>query len=146
MVPKNGANHGDILSRIAGNFQFGGLCRWLYDIRRGRQQIPNRNRHPLRQATPLYPAGDDPFRIQPKLLEEKMNAMLNIEKLIPAWQTLRATAPISHIESENDYELATQFLNDLLDIVRDDSDHPLYSLVSVVGDLIEAYEIDHEPV
>ncbi len=36
-------------------------------------------------------------------------------------------------------------LNTLLDAVRDDARHPLYSLVSVVGDLIEAYEIDHEP-
>ena len=33
----------------------------------------------------------------------------------------------------------------LLDAVRDDASHPLYSLVSVVGDLIEAYEIEHEP-
>jgi len=74
-----------------------------------------------------------------------MNAVLNIEKLVPAWQALRATAPVSHIESESDYEQATDFLNKLLDIVRDDVAHPLYSLVSVVGDLIEAYENDHEP-
>lgn len=75
-----------------------------------------------------------------------MNAVLNIDKLVPAWQTLRAAAPIFHIESESDYEQATEFLNSLLDIVRDDDTHPLYSLVSVVGDLIEAYEIDHEPI
>jgi HTH-type transcriptional regulator/antitoxin HigA len=75
-----------------------------------------------------------------------MNAVLNIEKLVPAWQALRATAPVAHIESESDYEQATEFLNSLLDIVRDDAAHPLYSLVSVVGDLIEAYEIDHEPL
>ena len=31
-------------------------------------------------------------------------------------------------------------------IVRDDAQHPLYSLVAVVGDLIEAYEIEHEPL
>jgi HTH-type transcriptional regulator/antitoxin HigA len=79
-------------------------------------------------------------------LEEKVNAVLNIEKLVPAWQALRATAPLSHIESVNDYEQATEFLNSLLDIVRDDAEHPLYSLVSVVGDLIEAYEYDHEPL
>jgi HTH-type transcriptional regulator/antitoxin HigA len=75
-----------------------------------------------------------------------VNAVLNIEKLVPAWQALRATAPLSHIESVNDYEQATEFLNSLLDIVRDDAEHPLYSLVSVVGDLIEAYEYDHEPL
>ena len=42
--------------------------------------------------------------------------------------------------------LATALLNSLLDLVRDDINHPLYSLVAVVGDLIEAYEIDHEPL
>ena len=75
-----------------------------------------------------------------------MNVVLNIEKLIPAWQALRSIAPLSHIESESDYEQATNLLNSLLDIVLDDTRHPLYSLVCVVGDLIEAYEIDQEPL
>jgi HTH-type transcriptional regulator/antitoxin HigA len=74
-----------------------------------------------------------------------MNSALDIQKLVPAWQTLRSVAPVTHIESEADYAQATALLNNLLDIVRDDDSHPLYSLVSVVGDLIEAYEIDHEP-
>ena len=75
-----------------------------------------------------------------------MNAALDIEKLVPAWQALRSVVPVSHIESESDYKQVTALLNHLLDIVLDDANHPLYSLVSVVGDLIEAYEIDHEPV
>ena len=75
-----------------------------------------------------------------------MNVALNIEKLIPAWQALRSIAPLSHIESESDYEQATNLLNSLLDIVLDDTSHPLYSLVCVVSDLIEAYEIDQEPL
>lgn len=75
-----------------------------------------------------------------------MNAVLDVEKLVPAWQALRLVAPVSHIESESDYEQATELLNKLLDIVLDDETHPLYSLISVVGDLIEAYEIDLEPV
>jgi HTH-type transcriptional regulator/antitoxin HigA len=74
-----------------------------------------------------------------------MNAAIDVQRLVPAWQALRSVAPISHIESEEDYEQATALLNSLLDIVRDDANHPLYSLVSVVGDLIEAYEIEHEP-
>ena len=45
---------------------------------------------------------------------------------------------IAHIENEADYEQATALLNSLLDAVRDDASHPLYSLVSVVGGLIEA--------
>jgi len=59
---------------------------------------------------------------------------------------LRAVAPVAHIESESDYAQATTLLNSLLDIVLDDASHPLYSLVSVVGDLIEAYEMDFEPL
>ena len=75
-----------------------------------------------------------------------MNAEIDLQKLVPAWQALQSAAPLAHIESEADYEKATTLLNSLLDVVRDDAGHPLYSLVSVVGDLIEAYEIDHEPV
>ncbi len=74
-----------------------------------------------------------------------MNAVIDLQRLVPAWQTLQTVAPVSHIESEADYERVTALLNSLLDIVRDDMTHPLYSLVSVVGDLIEAYELDHEP-
>lgn len=74
-----------------------------------------------------------------------MSAVLDLEKMVPAWQTLKSLAPLAHIESEADYARATAFLNALLDQVRDDVGHPLYSLVAVVGDLIEAYEIDQEP-
>ena len=74
-----------------------------------------------------------------------MNTVIDLHKLVPAWQALQSVAPLAHIENETDYEQATALLNSLLDEVRDDTDHPLYSLVSVVGDLIEAYEIDHEP-
>lgn len=75
-----------------------------------------------------------------------MNTEIDLQKLVPAWEALQSAAPLAHIESEADYEKATTLLNSLLDVVRDDAGHPLYSLVSVVGDLIEAYEIDHEPV
>ncbi len=51
-----------------------------------------------------------------------------------------------HIDSEAAYAQTVTLLNNLLDVVRDDTQHPLYSLVSVVGDLIEAYEIEHEPL
>ena len=75
-----------------------------------------------------------------------MNAVIDIQRLVPAWQSLQAVAAVTHIDSEAKYEQTTDLLNSLLDIVRDDAMHPLYSLVSVVGDLIEAYEMDHEPL
>lgn len=75
-----------------------------------------------------------------------MNTAIDFQRLLPAWQYLQSVAPVAHIDSEADYEQATALLNSLLDIVRDDAKHPLYSLVAVVGDLIEAYEIDYEPL
>jgi len=75
-----------------------------------------------------------------------MNTVIDYQRLLPAWQALQLVAPITHIETETDYEQATALLNSLLDLIRDDVKHPLYSLVAVVGDLIEAYEVDHEPL
>lgn len=75
-----------------------------------------------------------------------MDTAIDLHRVVPAWQALQSALPISHIETEADYAKATALLNTLLDVVRDDCQHPLYSLVSVIGDLIEAYEIDHEPV
>lgn len=70
-----------------------------------------------------------------------MNQMIDCNRLVSAWQMLQSIVPVTHIETETDYEQATMLLNSLLDIIRDDDLHPLYSFVSVVGDLIEAYEI-----
>ena len=75
-----------------------------------------------------------------------MNTVIDLQQVVPAWQALQSTLPLAHIEDEAGYAQATALLNTLLDAVRDDSSHPLFSLVSVVGDLIEAYEIDQEPV
>ena len=76
---------------------------------------------------------------------KEMNAVIDIQRLVPAWQSLQSIATVTHIDSEATYAQMTTLLNSLLDVVRDDPQHPLYSLVSVVGDLIEAYEIEHEP-
>jgi len=73
-----------------------------------------------------------------------MNAVVDIDQLVPAWQSLQSVVAVNHIESESQYVQTTDLLNGLLDVVRDNAKHPLYSLVSVVGDLIEAYEIDHD--
>ena len=36
-----------------------------------------------------------------------MNVAVDSRRLIPAWLTLRSVAPVSHIESESDYEQVT---------------------------------------
>ena len=75
-----------------------------------------------------------------------MNEAIDIDRLIPAWQGLRAEAPIGHIESEGDYQQIILILDRLLDVVRDDGTHPLYSLVTLIGDLLESYEANLEPL
>ena len=75
-----------------------------------------------------------------------MNAVIDVQRLTPAWQSLQTVAAVTHIDSEAQYVQTTALLNSLLDVVRDDARHPLYSLVSVVGDLMEAYETGREPL
>ncbi len=75
-----------------------------------------------------------------------MNAVIDLHQVVPAWLALQSAVPLAHIENDADYAQTTALLNTLLDTVRDDSSHPLYSLLTVVGDLIEAYEIEHEPL
>lgn len=75
-----------------------------------------------------------------------MNVAIDIDRLIPAWHDLQEAAPIRHIESEADYDRITVFLNWLLDVVRDDCNHPLYSLITLIGDIMAAYEVNLEPL
>lgn len=75
-----------------------------------------------------------------------MNAVIDLHQVVPAWLALQSAVPLAHIENDADYARTTALLNTLLDTVRDDNTHPLYSLLTVVGDLIEAYEIEREPL
>lgn len=72
-------------------------------------------------------------------------AAIDIQRIVFAWQSLQSIVQLTHINSEIEYARAIALLNNLLDIVRDDVQHPLYSLISVLGDVIGAYEIDHDP-
>ena len=47
------------------------------------------------------------------------------------------------IKTEQDYKQAVKILNDLLDEIGDDKDHPLFNFLEVLGTLIENYEVDH---
>lgn len=64
------------------------------------------------------------------------------------WKTkqLKSVPLPKPIEFEADYERITLILNRLLDVVRDDRTHPLHSLITLIGDLLEAYEANLEPV
>ena len=77
---------------------------------------------------------------------EAMNAIIDIQKLLPAWEQFRAATDISPIRDEAHYTRMTQMLESLLDEAGGDERHPIMGLVDIVGDLIEDYEKEQCPV
>ena len=57
-----------------------------------------------------------------------------------------AIEPLLVIRDESDYELAVTHLNQLLDEVGTDEQHPLYELLDTLGVLIHAFEQQHYPM
>ncbi len=54
-----------------------------------------------------------------------------------------ATVFVPHAESE--YRRLVTVLDDLIDVVGENENHPLASLMEVIGVLIERYEAEHVP-
>ena len=50
---------------------------------------------------------------------------------------------VPHVEGE--YQRLVTVLDDLIDVVGEDKNHPLASLIEVIGVLIEKYEDEHVP-
>lgn len=57
-----------------------------------------------------------------------------------------AISPLLSIRNEDEYDLAVERLNSLLDEVGTDEQHPLYMLLDTLGTLIHDYEEQHHPV
>ncbi|WP_416137918.1 helix-turn-helix domain-containing protein [Halomonas sp. HK25] len=59
----------------------------------------------------------------------------------------RFVAPLLNApESEDDYDALVAALDELLVLIEDDEEHPLASLASHMGDLIEEYDDAHRPM
>ena len=59
------------------------------------------------------------------------------------WYVIR---PLFVIHTEDDYDVAVERLNHLIDEVGTDERHPLYDLLDTLGTVIHAYEEQHYPV
>ena len=59
------------------------------------------------------------------------------------WPMLAPIVFVPHGESE--YEQLVTLLDDLIDVVGEDENQPLASLMEVIGVLIEKYEAEHVP-
>ncbi|HUB66450.1 MAG TPA: hypothetical protein VL981_03070 [Candidatus Methylacidiphilales bacterium] len=69
--------------------------------------------------------------------------LAQIDKTKTAWP---AVAEILHVpHSEEDYQELVALLDSLVDEVGENENHPLASLMEVVGVLIEKYEDEHVP-
>lgn len=64
----------------------------------------------------------------------------NVHQLQNSWSVLE---PLLAIHNEEDYLQSVNQLNELLDTVGTDEQHSLYSLLDILGTLIEAYEAEH---
>jgi HTH-type transcriptional regulator/antitoxin HigA len=59
------------------------------------------------------------------------------------WPRLAPVVFVPHAESE--YQQLVEMLDNLIDVVGENEDHPLASLMEVIGVLIEKYEDEHVP-
>ena len=57
-----------------------------------------------------------------------------------------AVQPILSIRSEEEYDIAIERMNELIDEVGVDETHPLYDLLDTLGTVIHAYEEKHYPI
>jgi HTH-type transcriptional regulator/antitoxin HigA len=68
---------------------------------------------------------------------------VKLEQVSPHWTEISKILYIPHTEKE--YEEAVRLLDNLIDTIGEDEDHPLASLMEVLGVLIEKYEDEHIP-
>jgi HTH-type transcriptional regulator/antitoxin HigA len=68
---------------------------------------------------------------------------LNIEQTINAWSSITENVFVPHTEEE--YKHLVDILDSLIDQIGEDENHPLASLMEVIGVLIENYENEHIP-
>ena len=67
----------------------------------------------------------------------------NLEKTITAWSSIAETVFVPHTEQE--YERLVALLDSLIDQIGEDEEHPLASMMDVIGVLIENYETQFVP-
>jgi len=64
-----------------------------------------------------------------------------IEKAFAVWPQIEPTLRVPH--NDREYRQLVKLLDRLIDEVGEDEDHPLASMMEVLGVLIEKYEDEH---
>lgn len=74
---------------------------------------------------------------------EAMISMVERPKFRQAWKIV---SPRLEIKNAHDYSQAVAILDELVDEVGDNTRHPLFGFLEVLGTVIESYEEDHVPI
>ena len=69
--------------------------------------------------------------------------LVEVQTVERVWPMLKPVVFVPHAESE--YKRLVTLLDALIDIVGEDENHSLASLMEVIGVLIEKYEDEHVP-
>ena len=67
----------------------------------------------------------------------------DIQAMQDVWQKLAPSGIVPY--TDDDYWQVVSVLDSLIDVVGEDEDHPLASLMDVIGVLVENYENEHVP-
>lgn len=67
----------------------------------------------------------------------------DINALQKAWQAFDRVAHLRPIRNADEYDHTVALMNNLLDIVGEDENHPLAGLLDLVGELVEDYDAEH---
>jgi HTH-type transcriptional regulator/antitoxin HigA len=70
-------------------------------------------------------------------------SLAELEKVTKAWPPISRTVRVPRTEA--DYQELVELLDGITDEVGEDENHPLASLMDVLGVLIEKYEDEHVP-
>ena len=68
---------------------------------------------------------------------------IELEKVTQAWPPVSHAVRVPH--SKKEYRELVELLDQLTDTVGENEDHPLASLMDVLGVLIEKFEDEHVP-
>ena len=69
-----------------------------------------------------------------------------IQEANSEYRRIRQRIPLGVLHSEKEYENAVTVLDEILDEIGENEDHPLADLAETLGFFIESYEDDHTPI
>lgn len=68
------------------------------------------------------------------------------KEVISAWSSLQRHIPLRPISSAKEYDHAIDSLNELIDTVGSDEDHPLTGILHALGGFVREYEDFHHQI